>query len=197
MVCSFTGPITYRVLACLNLCIDLRCLIINTYRGILIFVHVWAITGVIDWSAAEKLRNHFSTPNILLMLEIEGSAALSTREIFTSSWCVHQRLFHVKHCKYTSYLTLTEKPCFVAYRCHRLIPELIAEGMWHKREVPKRGIWDSCIQQHLSHDPIQLSLILVDDFLVEIVCNVSRETIDAEFNNLDHGYWSTCERIRH
>ena len=102
-------PLHTGGLACLNLCIDLRCLIINTYRAILIFVHVWSITGVIDWSAAEKLRNHFSAPDILLMLEIEGSAALSTREIFTSSWCVHQRLFHVKHCKYTSYLTFNRK----------------------------------------------------------------------------------------
>ena len=102
-------PLHTGGLACLNLCIDLRSLIINTYRAILIFAHVWAITGVIDWSAPEKLRNHFSTSNIILMLEIEVSAALSTREIFTSSWCVHQRLFHVKHCKYTSYLTFNRK----------------------------------------------------------------------------------------
>ena len=39
------------------------------------------------------------------------------------------------------------------------------------------------MRQHLSHDLIQLLLLVVDDFLVEIVCNVSRETIDAEFNN--------------
>ena len=96
-------------LMCLNLCIALRCLIINTYKAILIFAHVWAIAGVIDWSAPEKLRNHSPTPNNLPMLEIEGRAALSTSEIFTSTWCVHQRLFHVKHCKYTSYLTFNWK----------------------------------------------------------------------------------------
>ena len=107
-------PLHTGDLTCLSLCIALRCLIINTYRAILIVIHVWAITGVIDWSATEKLRNHFSTSNILLMLEVEVSAALSTREIFTSSWCVHQRLFHVKHCKYTSYSTFNWK---IMLRC--------------------------------------------------------------------------------
>ena len=64
-------PLHTGDLTCLNLCIALRCLIINTYRAILIFAHIWAIAGVIDWSAPEKLRNHSPTPNILLMLEIE------------------------------------------------------------------------------------------------------------------------------
>lgn len=154
-----------------------------------------------SWSnwliSPEETPESLPKPNILLMLEIEWRAALSTREIFTSSWCVHQRLFHVKHCKYTSYLTFNWKIMLRCLPMSQVNTRVDRWSMWHKREVSKRGIQDSYIQQHLSYDPIQLLLILVDDFLVEIVCNVSRETIDAEFNNLDHGYWSTCERIRH